>query len=225
MEALGNAPEAENTVDAVAEGFLAKHSVRDARGRVVRKGGRPVITRRGEKLEALLRRHALGVNLPGRGRFGALSVAAVEAADLRALVERAREKRVIRKRDLGGPRPAQSLLALLKLVLGYAVKMGQTRSNVFADWKPEDFSLPKAKSRKRALSADEVGTLLTHPAIDLPGLLAGAPYPGKLPPQVRAAVPLLLLTGLRTSGLDATPSTSKPRSSRLRRRCTRGLAS
>jgi hypothetical protein len=40
LEALEEGPEAESSVDAVAEGFLAKYSVRDERGRTV-KAGRP----------------------------------------------------------------------------------------------------------------------------------------------------------------------------------------
>jgi integrase len=212
LRQLEEAPEAENTVEKVAEGFLLSKAVRDERGRVVKRGGRTVLTRRGEKLEALLRVHALNVALPGRGRFGALAVANVEAADLKWLIERARETRTVRKRDIGGPRPAQSLLALLKLVLGYAVKMGQLRANPFADWKPADFGLPPSQKRRRALDvlareeedATETVTLLTHPAVDLPGLLSGAPYSGTLNLQTRAALVLLLHTALRTNALLGT---------------------
>src|SRR5262249_34530198 len=161
------------TVRALAEDFLARRYPSNA----VRRA----------KVSALLEAHALA-------RIGGVPVGAVKREHCvppvpAALAERRREaKGSVRG---GGRAPAEALCRVLRQLFRDAVKTGRLETLAHSPAElldPKDFGIPPPRSRDRALSDEEMALLLTHPDIDLPGLLEGAPYPGLLSQSVRTAI-------------------------------------
>ena len=80
----------------------------------------------------------------------------------------------------GGRAPAEMLVRVLYQLFRHAEKTGRLEEgrNPAGLLEVRDFGIDPARSRDRALSPEEMATLLLHPDIDLPGLLEG-----KAPPQ------------------------------------------
>ena len=153
------------TVRALAEDFLARRY--------------PANTIRRAKVAALLEAHALP-------RIGGMPVAAVKREHCVQLVQATLvERRVEAKGSVrrGGRAPAEALCRVLRQLFRDAVKTGRLETLAHSPAElldPKDFGIPPPRSRDRALSDEEMALLLTHPDIDLPGLLAGAAYRGLL---------------------------------------------
>jgi integrase len=113
----------------------------------------------------------------------------------------------------GGRAPAEALCRVLRQLFRNAVKTGRLETLAHSSAElldPKDFGIPPPRSRVRALSDEEMAMLLTHPDIDLPGLLGGAPYEGLLSQSVRLAILLgpflavrpIAMLGMRWDELD-----------------------
>jgi integrase len=188
------------TVRALVEDFLARRY--------------PTNTVRRKKVAALLEAHALP-------RIGGMPVGAVKREHCVQLVQASLvERRVEAKGSVrrGGRAPAEALCRVLRQVFRDAVKTGRLETLAHSPAElldPKDFGIPPARSRSRALSDEEMALLLTHPDLDLPGLLTGQPYTGLLSQSVRIAIllgPLLAvrpiaMLGMRWDELDLQKAT------------------
>ena len=188
------------TVRALAEDFLARRY--------------PTNTIRRAKVAALLEAHALP-------RIGGMPVAAVKREHCVQLVQATLvERRVEAKGSVrrGGRAPAEALCRVLRQLFRDAVKTGRLETLAHSPAElldPRDFGIPPPRSRDRALSDEEMALLLTHPDIDLPGLLAGAAYRGLLSQSVRVAILLgpflavrpIAMLGMRWDELDLEKAT------------------
>ena len=203
LELQGRAEETlptSESVRALAEDFLARRYPKNA----VRRS----------KVAALLHAHALPM-------LGDLPVAAVTRQHCvqviqTALVERRVDEKGSPRR--GGRAPAEALCRVLRQLFRDAVKTGRLETLAHSPAElldPRDFGIPPPRSRDRALSDEEMALLLTHPDIDLPGLLAGAPYRGQLSQSVRLAILLgpflavrpIAMLGMRWDELDLDKAT------------------
>jgi integrase len=207
------APRASGTVAALAEDWLARRY--------------PANAVRRQKVEALLECHALPI-------IGAMPVAAVKRETLVKLVQQTQKERRLTEVKgsprRGGRAPAEALCRVLRQLFRDAVKTGKLESLAHSPAElldPKDFGIPPARSRDRALSTEELATLLAHVDIDLSGLLEGCEYRGQISPSVRAAIILgpflavrpIAMLGMRWDELDlekATWTVSGGRGAKLR---------
>ena len=183
------------TVRALAEDFLGRRYPSNA----VRRA----------RVAALLESHALPL-------IGAMPVGAVKREHCVRLVQQTLVERRVEEKGSprrGGRAPAEALCRVLRQLFRDAVKTGRLETLAHSPAElldPRDFGIPPARSRDRALSDEEMALLLTHPDIDLPGLLAEAPYVGLLSQSVRLAILLgpflavrpIAMLGMRWDELD-----------------------
>jgi integrase len=163
---------------------------------------------RAKKVRGILENHALPT-------IGALPIAAVTRSQLSALVAAARKPRRVEGEltaasgsvRRGGVAPARSLVRVLQQLFVFGVKeeyfgRDATEADSPASLLEEkDFALPPSVPRQRILDAEELALLFNAPDVDLPGLLAGTPYAGRLSLPVRSAIILGPHLGLRPSAL------------------------
>jgi integrase len=130
------------------------------------------------------------------------------------------ERRVDAKGSVrrGGRAPGEALCRVLRQLFRDAVKTGRLETLAHSPAElldPRDFGIPPPRSRDRALSDEEMATLLGHPDIDLPGLLDGGPYGGLLSQSVRLAILLgpflavrpIAMLGMRWDEVDLQKAT------------------
>jgi len=120
-----------------------------------------------------------------RPAFGDWIATAVRPPDVAAVVRRAKERRVVEGRRLGGPVVARVVLRELRALFAHAVETGALEMSPAGVMRARAFGL-RATSRSRVLDAEEVRAFFR--ALDLTALLEGTAKRARLSPTVRLAL-------------------------------------
>ena len=133
-----------------------------------------------------------------RPAFGDWIATAVRPPDVAAVVRRAKERRVVEGRRLGGPVVARVVLRELRALFAHAVETGALEMSPAGVMRARAFGL-RATSRSRVLDAEEVRAFFR--ALDLTALLEGTAKRARLSPTVRLALAFQIYVPLRSHSL------------------------